>query len=51
MFQYNVEPIKVAEISQPFDKPLKIGAFFLGASRMPQYPNSRNFSSLLRTYY
>ena len=49
MFQYDVAPINVAEVCQPFDEPPKIGPFFLGARRVPQHPNSRNFSCLLRT--
>jgi hypothetical protein len=50
MFQYDVAPIYVAEASQPFDKPAKIGTFFLGATRVPQHSNSRNFSCLLRKH-
>jgi hypothetical protein len=50
MFQYDVAPIYVAEVSQPFDKPAKIGTFFLGATRVPRHSNSRNFSCLLRKH-
>ena len=49
MVQHDVTAFDVAEIREASDQRSVILGFFLGATRVPQHPNSGDFTGQLRT--